>query len=180
VLRVAVGMVAVGLAGCFKVAEAPADEMPKLSGHAAGRPEVKIRTIDGDEVEIDGDFKEVRVIVGDDWHREVRIVRPPFVAEKSGEDLRYASRSSQTTKIDVAEVQRIEVVQRDGTRTWTVLGVGAGAMLVGAVLGGYLEERERDKSTPQDRSCSGCGVVAGTIVLGGVGFLLVVPLTKYY
>jgi len=179
VLRVAVGMVALSLTGCFKVAEAPADEMPKLSGHTAGRPEVKIRTLDGDEVEIDGEFKEVRVIVGYDWQQQVRIVRPPFVAEKSGDDLRYASSGSQTTKIDAAEVQRIEVVQRDGARTWTVLGVGVGATLVGAVLGAYLEERGRDKTTPRS-SCGGCGAAAGMIVLGGAGFLLVVPLTKYY
>lgn len=159
--------------GCVRVAEVPATELPRLSEHGPGKPPVEVRTQSGRAVAISGKFREARVVVGGDGYERTVRLRPPFRASLQDGLLRYDWHT-----VEAADVSRVEIVQRDGGRTLVVLLIGSAGALAGAVLGSWLDSRS--PSDPGGGTCNCQWTMLGTAGLGGLGFAIPAPLTKYY
>lgn len=169
----AVCLMALGLVGCYRVAEVPGAELPRLDGHGPDQPPVRVQTTRGEAVDIHGDFKEARVVSGRDGWEQTESVFPPFRAVVRDGVLHYAR-----SQVDLVDVRRVEVVQRDGGRTFLILMIGGAALLTGAVLGLSL-----DASAPRDQgggSCRCTWTVTAAAAAGGLGFAIAIPATKYY
>lgn len=165
------------LAGCYRVAQVPGPELPRLDEHGPNRAPVTVETFGGDSASIDGTFKEARVVIGGDGYEQVETLRPPFKASIRDGQLFFHQRS-----VELVDVRRVEIVQRDSARTFIVVGTLAASLLAGAIIGTYLEDKAYDpqKHPPNSGGCGGCGTVAGALVLGGAGFGISMAATKYY
>ncbi|MCC6903221.1 MAG: hypothetical protein IT377_29890 [Polyangiaceae bacterium] len=169
----AASLTVLGLVGCYRVAEVPGTELPRLDGHSPGHPAVRVQTTRGEAVDIHGDFKEARVVTGGDGWEQTESVFPPFRAVVRDGVLRYAR-----SQADLVDVRRVEVVQRDGGRTFLILMIGGAAFLTGAVIGLSL-----DASTPRDEgggSCRCTWTVTTAAAACALGFAIAIPATKYY
>ncbi len=111
------------LSGCYTVTEIQPRELPKLDLHQEGHPPVYVHTVDGDKVPIEGDFKEARILVGNEWTGREIVLRPPFRADSHAGDI-FILRHGWVTRLDPDRISRVEVVQRDGGSTWLLVGVG--------------------------------------------------------
>lgn len=166
------------LVGCYRVAQVPGSELPRLDEHGPDRVPVTVRTLDGDSASIDGTFKEARVVIGGDGYEQIEMLRPPFRASSRDGQVFYDRRSA-----DLVDIRRVEIVQRDSGRTFIVLGTVAASLLAGATLGTYLEYRwsRKDPNDPTDDGGSGGrGTAAGALILGGAGYGISMAATKYY
>jgi hypothetical protein len=168
------------LSACRRVAETSPSQVAALSRHGPGQPPVAIRTLDGDRVDIHGDFHLVRIVETDveaDREREI-VLRPPFLAARSESWLLYQRRGEAPSQLDLERVKSVTVVQYDSNRTTLILSVVTAAVVVGAAGGAFLAAETDDASG--DSICPLCGPVFGAMFLGGVSVAIVVPITKYY
>jgi hypothetical protein len=159
--------------GCSRVAEVPGTELPRLDRHGPGRPPVSVHTTSGQVVEVDGEFDSARVVIGGDGLEQTYAVYPPFRATLADGVLTYGH-----NQVDGADVLRVEVVQKDGWRTFQVLMIGGAALLAGGALGIYLDGRSSPEQGGGTCRCTWTYVTA--LAMGGVAFAIVIPATKYY
>jgi hypothetical protein len=159
-------------AGCYRVARAPPSELTKLALHAPGQKPVVIRTLDGDSISVNGDFEEARVVTEDERYP----LKPPFRAQWFGNDLWYVDQV-RAARIDGRKITSVEVEQRDGSRTQTVLGVTGAAVIAGFFLGLYVDAKAArdDPGAP----CA-CASAYAPFLAGGFALAISIPLTQYY
>jgi hypothetical protein len=174
-------LIALMASGCQRVAVTTPSQLARLSHHRPGKPPVKIRTVGGDLVEIEGDYTEVRVRLRGRLEADDELVRlrPPFRAAKHENGLLYQLPGQPPAALDLSRVERVEIVQIDGGRTQTVVFVMISAAVVG-FLGGMILDAQRS-STSGDNNCAFCEApIGGALLFGGISAAIVVPLTKYY
>jgi len=159
--------------GCSRVAEVPGTELPRLDRHGPGQPPVSVRTTSGDVVAIDGEFDSARVIIGGDGLEKTYAIYPPFRATLADGVLTY-----EHNEVDVVDVLRVEVAQKDGWRTFQVLMIGGAAVLAGGALGIYLDGRSPREQGGGTCRCTWTYMTA--LAMGSVAFAIVIPATKYY
>ena len=175
-----VGVAIAGLfaSSCYRVAETTPSELVKLSEHDSDRPAVTIRTVDGDPVEIDGDFSHARVVVDSGEGERVIVLRPPFRVAAWRGQLHYQRRGRQPLRRDLEDVRRVRVTQRDGNRTLIVLPVIVVSTLVGVFGAAYLDAQQNEQAGPG--ICALCAPMFGGMLFGGLSTAIVLPSTKYY
>lgn len=167
------------LAGCTRVAHVSPSQLPALSRHGPERPPVVIRTVDGDLVAIHGEFKVVRMFASDadaGGEREI-VLKPPFVAGRYGSRLLYQRPGEHVRTVEIGNVTRVEIAQKDGGRTAIVLGVIGAAALVGASISYYWYQHARESG---DYPLHPAFLLWPPIITGGIGAAYVIPATRYY
>jgi hypothetical protein len=159
------------------VAETPARELTRLDNHNPDRPPVVVHTLDGEPVEIKGDFRFVRVVTGSEWTEKKRIVKRPFrAALVDGDTLTWQSRGAERDSVSVDKVTRLEIVQRDGDRTAVVMLFSVAGAVAGTLLYAYLDRQQDD----HNMACGACALAIGAPIGVGLSLLITIPATKYY
>lgn len=133
---------------------------------------MKVHTLDDEDVDIEGDFKEARVLIDDD----AIVLRPPFRAFHRGQTLVVQQGGEPPIWIHDSRVERVEVVQRDGRRTEGVIVAVVLGVATGALIGTLLTKRD-DQG---DANCAGCGLAIGAVVGGGAMLALSVSTSQSY
>jgi hypothetical protein len=134
--------------------------------------------VEGDVAVIHAEFKEVRIFVSEEGAKRRITLRPPFRASGDGAWLNYETPRLTPRSIDLQTVQNVQVVQRDGGRTTTVLLVGGAGFLAGFAAAAVLQAQSDGEGG--FLNCPLCGPMILGIQASAISFLFVVPLTKYY
>jgi hypothetical protein len=184
-LLVSLGMIF----GCSRTAQIAPRELPRL--HAYPRSEtdapIAVRTLEGRTVGIRPNFKFVRVVPRAGTEAPETVLHPPFRAQVYGDALIVEDRQPFSYQpYRLADLESVEVVQRDADRGMPLL-VGA---LLGVAVGALVGVVASETCDPGEASgeMSLCGEPAGSALFGGVvggglGVLVAIPFSaanKYY
>jgi hypothetical protein len=174
---------------CSRTAQIAPHELSRL--HAYPRNEtdapVPVRTLEGRTVEIRRSFTLARVVPREGTGAPETVLHPPFRAQVFGDVLLVEDREPFSYQpYRLADVENVDVVQRDASRAMPLL-YGA---LIGASLGALIGVTTGNDCPDRDPSgesgpCYGRAAAAGfgATILGGLGILVAIPFTvgnKYY
>ena len=174
--------------GCTRSAQIAPRELTRLDAYPRSKtdPPVSVRTLEGRTVLIRPNFRFARVLPRDDTDAPEKVLRPPFRARLYGDMLVVEDQQPFSYQpYRLADLEGVNVAQRDPERAMPLLYGGLIGVAVGALIGVATSGDCMDQESGAEVSLCGPAASAffGGVVGGGLGVLIAVPFTvadKYY